>query len=329
MKQYYARIIGTGGALPSRVVGNQELAASLASRGIETSDEWIRTRSGIGSRHFVEDGVKTSDLAVEAAKLALQAAGIEPNDIGLVVVATSTHDHVGGFPSTACVIQRKLGIADHCFSFDVQAVCSGFVYGLVCASTLMQGMRGRSALVIGAEVFSDIIDFDDRRTCVLFGDGAGAIVLAPAPEPGIHDFNLHSDGALDHILRVPGRVTKGGIAGRPFLEMDGPSVFKTGVKVLVDSIRELAESAEVSLTGIRWFVLHQANIRIIQAVAKHLKVPIERFIVTLNRHGNTSAASIPLAFDHAVRSGDIRSGDLVVMAAVGGGMTWGSVLVQY
>ena len=185
MNQYNVCIVGTGSALPPRAVSNQELAASLGSRGIETSDEWIKTRSGIASRHFVEEGVKSSDLAVEAAELAFRAAGIERNDVGLIVVATSTHDHVGGFPSTACVVQRKLGIADHCFSFDVQAVCTGFVYGFVCASALMQGLRGRSALVIGAEVFSDIIDFDDRRTCVLFGDGAGAILLAPSSEPGV------------------------------------------------------------------------------------------------------------------------------------------------
>ena len=322
----YSRITGTGSFLPPRRLTNADLAAQLASKGVVTSDEWIVERTGIKARHFAAPDVSSSDLAVEAARHALDAAGLRPSDIDLIIVATSTPDMV--FPSAACIVQHKLGIAG-CPAFDVQAVCSGFVYALTVADAMIKTGLARKALVIGAEVFSRILDFSDRTTCVLFGDGAGAVVLEASETPGILSSDLHADGKYVGILCVPGHVSGGQALGDPLLKMDGPAVFKLAVGVLESSARAVLAKANLVDTDIDWLIPHQANIRIMQSTARKLKLPLEKLIVTVDEHGNTSAASIPLALDVAVRSGKVKKGDTVMLEGVGGGFTWGAVLLKY
>lgn len=321
----YSRITGTGSYLPPRRLSNSELAAELAAQGVETSDDWIVERTGIRARHFAEPGVSSSDLGVEAAKKALQAAGLQAADIDLIIVATSTPDMV--FPSAACILQNKLGIAG-CPAFDVQAVCSGFVYALTIADAMIKTGSASKALVIGAEVFSRILDFSDRTTCVLFGDGAGAVVLEASETPGILASDLHADGKHVGILCVPGTVSGGKVLGDPLLKMDGQAVFKLAVGVLEDAARATLAKAGLQEGDIDWLVPHQANIRIMQGTAKKLKMSMDKLIVTVDQHGNTSAASIPLALDVAVRSGKIKKGETLLLEGVGGGFTWGAVLLN-
>ena len=304
---------------------NAELVAELAAKGIESSDEWIVERTGIRARHFAAPHQSASDLATEAAKKALEAAGLLPTDIDLIVVATSTPDMV--FPSTACIVQNKLG-ANGCAAFDVQAVCSGFVYALTIADSMIQSGAATKALVIGAEIFSRILDFNDRTTCVLFGDGAGAVVLQASDKPGILATDLHADGKHVGILCVPGHVSGGQILGDPLLKMDGPAVFKLAVGVLEQAARTTLAKAQKSAADIDWLIPHQANIRIMQSTAKKLKLSMEKVMVTVDQHGNTSAASIPLALDTGVRAGKIKPGQLLMLEGVGGGFTWGAVLLN-
>jgi 3-oxoacyl-[acyl-carrier-protein] synthase-3 len=322
----YSRITGTGSYLPPRRLTNADLALELAAKGVETSDSWIVERTGIHARHFAAPDVCSSDLGVEAAKKALEAAGLVPGDIDLIIVATSTPDMV--FPSAACILQNKLGIAG-CAAFDVQAVCSGFVYALTVADALIKTGSASKALVIGAEVFSRILDFSDRTTCVLFGDGAGAVVLEASDTPGILASDLHADGKHVGILCVPGTVSGGKILGDPLLKMDGQAVFKLAVGVLESAARATLAKANLTDADIDWLIPHQANIRIMQSTAKKLKLPLEKLIVTVDQHGNTSAASIPLALDASVRSGKIKKGDTLMLEGVGGGFTWGAVLLNY
>ncbi len=320
----YARITGTGSYLPDNRVTNAELAAQLATSGVETSDEWIVERTGIRARHFAADHELCSDLALHAATRALEAAGKSARDIDLIIVATSTPDMV--FPSTACILQNKLG-ANGCAAFDVQAVCSGFVYALSVADAMIQSGSASCALVIGAEIFSRILDFRDRTTCVLFGDGAGAVVLEAADQPGILATDLHADGRHVGMLCVPGQIAGGHVTGDPFVKMDGQAVFKLAVGVLEDSARAVLAKAQRADSDIDWLIPHQANIRIMQSTARKLKLPMERVIVTVDQHGNTSAASIPLALDAGVRSGRILPGQTLLLEGVGGGFTWGAVLL--
>ncbi len=322
----YSRITGTGSYLPPRRLANADLAAELAGKGIETSDEWIVERTGIRARHFAAPDVTSSDLGVQAARNALDAAGLKAEQIDLIIVATSTPDMV--FPSAACILQHKLGIAG-CPAFDVQAVCSGFVYALTIADAMIKAGSARRALVIGAEVFSRILDFTDRTTCVLFGDGAGAVVLEASEEPGILASDLHADGKHVGILCVPGTVSGGQVLGDPLLKMDGQAVFKLAVGVLEDSARATLTKAGKTQDQIDWLIPHQANIRIMQSTARKLKLPLEKLLVTVDQHGNTSAASIPLALDHGVRSGKIKKGELLMLEGVGGGFTWGAVLLNF
>jgi 3-oxoacyl-[acyl-carrier-protein] synthase III len=314
----FSRIVGTGGYLPPRVVRNDEFA-----RRLDTSDAWIRERTGIAERRIADESQASSDLALEASRAALAAAQIAPEDIDLIIVATSTPDYV--FPSTACLLQAKLGVRG-CAAFDVQAVCSGFVYGLATADRFIRSGMNRRALVVGTEVFSRILDWNDRATCVLFGDGAGAVVLAAAEAPGIHASVLHADGSYAGILSVPGNVCGGRIIGSPYLQMQGNQVFKLAVKVLDEVARETLKAADMTVADIDWLIPHQANVRILEATARRLGVPLERVAMTVDKHGNTSAASIPLALDEYVRAGRIRSGQRVMMEGVGGGFTWGAVL---
>ena len=321
----YSRITGTGSHLPPNRLTNDDLAAQLAKDGIETSDQWITERTGIRARHFAAPDVGSSDLALEAATRALEAADCDAASLDLIIVATSTPDMV--FPSTACLVQQKLGVHG-CAAFDVQAVCSGFVYALTVADSMIRTGAATKALVIGAEVFSRILDFKDRGTCVLFGDGAGAVVLEASDTPGIVASELHADGRHVGILCVPGNVSGGHILGDPLLKMDGPAVFKLAVGVLDEVARSVLEKAGRSAADIDWLIPHQANIRILQSTAKRLKLPAEKLVVTVDRHGNTSAASIPLALDESVRSGKIAKGDTVLLEGVGGGFTWGAVLLD-
>lgn len=321
----YSRITGTGSFLPPRRLTNAELAAELAAQGVETSDAWIVERTGIRARHFVDDGVFSSDLALEACKSALQAAGRTPQDIDLIIVATSTPDMV--FPSTACILQNKLG-ANGCAAFDVQAVCSGFVYALTVADAMIRTGSAQRALVVGTEVFSRILDFKDRTTCVLFGDGAGAVVLEASDTPGILASDLHADGKHVGILCVPGHVSNGHILGDPLLKMDGPAVFKLAVGVLEEAARATLAKANLTEADIDWLIPHQANIRIMQSTARKLKLSMDKVVVTVDQHGNTSAASIPLALDTAVRQGKVKPGDTLMLEGVGGGFTWGAVLLN-
>jgi 3-oxoacyl-[acyl-carrier-protein] synthase-3 len=326
MARLYSRISGTGAALPARAVSNEELARDLARRGVETSDEWIVARTGIRQRYLADEGLTTTELGARAAEAALAAAGAAPASVDLIVVATSTPDQI--FPSTACLIQARLGIAGGA-AFDVQAVCSGFVYGVSVADALIRTGVYRRALVIGAELFSRILDWNDRTTCVLFGDGAGAVVLDAADEPGVLASRLHADGSQAQILCTAGRITQGGVQGDPFLRMDGQAVFRLAVGVLESSAREVLADAGMDASQIDWLIPHQANVRILSATAKKLGVPEEKVIVTVDRHGNTSAASVPLALDDAVRAGLIRRGQHLMLQGVGGGFTWGSVLVRF
>ncbi|MBI1943628.1 MAG: ketoacyl-ACP synthase III [Betaproteobacteria bacterium] len=315
----FARIAGTGSYLPPRVVTNDELAARL-----DTSDAWIRGRTGIRQRHIAEDSQASSDLALEASRRALEAAGLGAADLDLIVVATSTPDFV--FPSTACLLQAKLGVRD-CPAFDLQAVCSGFVYALATADSFIRNRIAKNALVVGAEVYSRILDWNDRATCVLFGDGAGAVVLAAAEHPGVHASVLHADGSQAGILSVPGNVCGGRIVGSPFLQMQGGQVFKLAVKVLDEVARETLAAAAMRVEDVDWLIPHQANLRILEATAKRLGVARERLVVTVDHHANTSAASVPLALDEFVRAGRIKPGHRVMLQGVGGGFTWGASLV--
>jgi 3-oxoacyl-[acyl-carrier-protein] synthase-3 len=321
----YSRITGTGSHLPPRRVTNADLVTDLAARGIETSDEWIVSRTGIRARHFAAPDVACSDMALDAARHALEAAGLEASDIDLIIVATSTPDMV--FPSTACILQNKLGAAG-CPAFDVQAVCSGFVYALTVADAMIRAGTAQRALVVGSEIFSRLLDFNDRTTCVLFGDGAGAVVLEASDTPGILSSDLHADGRHVGILCVPGHVSGGQVSGLPLLTMDGPAVFKLAVGVLESAARAALDKAGLTEADIDWLVPHQANIRIMQGTARKLKLPMDKMVVTVDQHGNTSAASIPLALDHAVRSDQIKQGETVLLEGVGGGFTWGAVLLK-
>jgi 3-oxoacyl-[acyl-carrier-protein] synthase III len=323
----YSRITGTGSHLPPRRLTNADMAAELAARGIETSDEWIVERTGIRARHFAADGVVCSDLALAASLAALDAAGRKADEVDLIIVATSTPDMI--FPSTAAILQAKLGISNGGAAFDVQAVCSGFIYALTVADALIRTGSAKTALVIGSEVFSRILDFNDRTTCVLFGDGAGAVVLEASNEPGILASELHADGRHVGILCVPGTVAGGKVIGDPLLKMEGQAVFKMAVNVLDSVARAVLAKAGKTEADIDFLIPHQANIRIMQSTAKKLKLSADKLIVTVDEHGNTSAASIPLALDVAVRSGRIRRGHRLMLEGVGGGFTWGAALVEY
>ncbi|RZL11602.1 MAG: ketoacyl-ACP synthase III [Rubrivivax sp.] len=322
----FSRIVGTGSFLPPRRVSNQDLADQLALDGIETSDQWIVERTGIRFRHFADEGTASSHLGAEAARQALQAADCRAEDIDLIICATSTPDMV--FPSTACLIQRQLGIHGGA-AFDVQAVCSGFIYALTVADAMIRTGAVRKALVIGAEVFSRLLDFKDRGTCVLFGDGAGAVVLEASGTPGIVSACLHADGRHADILCAPGTVAGGRVLGDPTLKMDGPAVYKLAVAALDETTREVLAAAGREASSVDWLVLHQANVRIMQTAARKLQLPMERVVVTVDQHGNTSAASIPLALDQAVRDGRIQRGHSLLLEGMGGGFTWGGLLVDY
>jgi 3-oxoacyl-[acyl-carrier-protein] synthase III len=317
----HSRIAGTGRYLPEKILSNDELALRVA-----TSDEWIRSRTGIRQRHIAADEERASDLALAAARKALDAASLAPADVDLIIVATTTPDVV--FPSTACILQAKLG-AHGGPAFDVQAVCSGFVYALALADRMVTGGMARNALVVGAEIYSRILDWSDRGTCVLFGDGAGAVVLVPAAEPGILSAHLHADGRYKDILCVPGQVHGGNVTGTPFLHMDGHAVFKFAVKVLAEVAHEALAANRKTVADIDWLIPHQANIRIMDATARKLEMPLDKVISTVDAHANTSAASIPLALDVAVRDGRIRRGQHVMLVGVGGGFTWGSVFLRW
>ena len=326
MKRRYARIVATGSALPERVVTNDELARELAGRGIETSDEWIVARTGIRQRYIAEPGVGSAELGARAAQTALRSAGLAVDSVDLIVVATSTPDQI--FPSCACLIQARLGHPG-CAAFDVQAVCSGFVYALAVAESMIVAGKHRRALVVGTEVFSRILDWNDRSTCVLFGDGAGAVVIEASDHPGIVASELRADGSQAGILCAAGRISHGAIEGTPYLAMDGQAVFKLAVSALGASALDVLAQAQVKTAELDWFIPHQANIRIMNAIARRLGLPDSKVVATVDRHGNTSAASVPLALDVAVRDGRIRAGDLVMLQGVGGGFTWGSVLLRW
>lgn len=321
----YARIIGTGGYLPDERVDNEQLAERLARRGVQTSNEWIVERTGIHARHLAPAGTLSSDLALPAARAALQMAGLQADELDLIIVATSTPDMV--FPSTASIVQHKLGVRG-CPAFDVQAVCTGFIYALGIAQAMIASGSAKNALVIGAEVFSRLMDWDDRGTCVLFGDGAGAVVLQASDEPGILACDLHADGSYNDILCVPGQISSGKPVGDPFLRMDGQAVFKLAVNVLNQTAKTVLAKAGLQAQDVDWLVPHQANIRIMQSTAKRLRIPPEKVLVTVQEHGNTSAASVPLALDQGVREGKVKPGEVLLLEGVGGGFTWGSVLLK-
>lgn len=325
----FARVAGTGSYLPELRLTNQDLVERLAKTGLETSDEWIKTRSGISARHFAAENELTSDLAVKAAQAALSSAGITSEDLDLIILATSTPDHLGGFPSTACVVQDKLGAHTSCAAFDVQAVCAGFTYALAIADAFIRSGSYKKVLVIGAETFSRILNFQDRGTCVLFGDGAGAVVLEASKEAGILSTALHADGSQRDILCVPGRAGNGEVHGSPFMTMDGQAVFKLAVKVLEQVAHEALDKANLKPEQIDWLVPHQANIRIMEGTAKKMGMSMDKVIVTVHEHGNTSAASIPLALDSGVRSGQIKRGQHLLLEGVGGGFAWGAVAIKY
>jgi 3-oxoacyl-[acyl-carrier-protein] synthase-3 len=329
----FSRITGTGSYLPERRLTNADLVAELAAQGVETSDDWIVERTGIRARHFVAADQASSDLGFEAAKKALEAAGRRPQDIDLIIVATSTPDMV--FPSTASILQHKLAQLDEaaagiagCPAFDVQAVCSGFIYALTVADAMIRAGSAKRALVVGAETFSRLLDFQDRTTCVLFGDGAGAVVLEASETPGILATDIHADGKHVGILCVPGHVKNGEILGTPLLQMDGQAVFKLAVGLLEGAARKVLDKAGLQDSDIDWLIPHQANIRIIQSTAKKLKLLMDKVVLTVHDHGNTSAASIPLALDEGVRSGQVKPGQTLMLEGVGGGFTWGAVLLK-
>ena len=321
----FSRIVGSGRFLPGPPVSNQALVEMLAQRGVETSDEWIRERTGIAQRYLAPAELSSSDLAVEAARIAMADAGLGPQDIDLILLATSTPDMI--FPSTACLVQKKLGIAQGA-AFDVQAVCSGFVYALSTADLFIRAGKARNVLVIGAEVFSRILDWNDRGTCVLFGDGAGAIVLQASDSPGVLAHRLYARGEYEEILRTPGQISHGSAVGHPFLTMDGQAVFKLAVQVLESSAREVLADAQMETAQVDWLIPHQANVRILQFTAKRLGLPLSKLVVTVDQHGNTSAASVPMALDVARRDGRVKPGHHVLLQGVGGGFTWGAVLAR-
>ena len=325
----FSRIAGTGSYLPELRLTNQDLVERLAKTGLETSDEWITSRSGISARHFAAENELTSDLALKAAQAALSSAGIGSSELDLIILATSTPDHLGGFPSTACVLQDKLGAHTACAAFDVQAVCAGFTYALATADAFIRTGSYKKVLVVGAETFSRILDFQDRGTCVLFGDGAGAVVLEASSEPGILSTALHADGSQRNILCVPGRSGNGAVHGTPFMTMDGQAVFKLAVKVLEQVAHEVLAKANLQPEQIDWLVPHQANIRIMEGTAKKMGMSMDKVIVTVHEHGNTSAASIPLALACGIRSGQIQRGQHLLLEGVGGGFAWGAVALKY
>ena len=322
----YSKIIGTGSYLPNEAVSNDELAVRLAKEGVETSDEWIRSRTGIAQRHIASPNQTSSDLAMFAAQSALEMAGVGALDIDLIIVATTSPDMT--FPSTACILQSKIG-ADNAAAFDVQAVCSGFVYALTTADAMIRAGQAKKALVVGAEVFSRMLDWRDRSTCVLFGDGAGAVVLSASDEPGILASKIHANGRLNSILQVSSSIQNGQVVGNPYMYMDGQAVFKNAVTALGDVAVEVLAEANMSADQVDWLLPHQANIRIIQATAKRLDFPLDKVVVTVDQHGNTSAASVPLALDTAVRDGRIQKGHTVLIQGVGGGFTWGANLFRF
>lgn len=317
----YSKIIGTGSYLPARIMTNFDL-----EKVVETSHDWIVSRSGIVERHIAAEGEMASDLAVHASRRALEAAGVGVDDIDLVIVATTTPDQI--FPGTACILQDKLGIRQGA-AFDVQAVCSGFIYALNTADLFIRNGQARTALVVGAEVLSRILNWEDRSTCVLFGDGAGAVVLQRSETPGILSAKLHADGRYRDMLSAKGNIRSGAVSGSPYIEMDGKAVFKFAVKVLSDVVEEVLEANKMTGADIDWLVPHQANIRIMEATAKKLGMSMDKVVVTVAEHGNTSAASIPLALDTAVRNGRIQPGQNVLLEAVGGGFTWGAILIRW
>jgi len=317
----YSKITGTGSYLPEKILTNRDLESM-----VDTSDEWIRTRTGITQRHVAADGQMASDLALNASLKAIEAANIDANEIDLIILATTTPDMI--FPSTACILQEKLGISD-CPAFDVQAVCSGFVYALSTADMFIRAGKCRNALVVGTEIYSNIIDWNDRTTCVLFGDGAGAVVLSQSEQPGILSSHLHANGNYSKVLSVPGNISRGEIQGNPYVSMEGNTVFKFAVTVLEKVAREAITENNLETSDIDWLIPHQANIRIIKSTAKKLGIPMDKVVATVDMHGNTSAASIPLALDIAVRDGRIQSDQLVLLEGVGGGFTWGAVLLRW
>jgi 3-oxoacyl-[acyl-carrier-protein] synthase III len=317
----FSRIAGTGGYLPAKIVTNRDLEQT-----VDTTDKWIFSRTGIRERHVAADDELASDLALHASRLALEAAGLKATDLDLIIVATTTPDVI--FPSTACILQKKLG-ARACAAFDVQAVCTGFVYALATADLFIRAGKCHHALVVGTEIYSRIVDWTDRGTCVLFGDGAGAVVITSSDAPGILSTHLHADGSYHDILAVPGRVSGGKIRGRPFVVMEGGTVFKFAVKVLHEVAQEALKENGLGIEDIDWLIMHQANIRIIEATAKRLGLPLERVVLTVERHANTSAASIPLALDEAVRDSRIQRGQRLLLEGVGGGFTWGAVMVRF
>lgn len=317
----YSKIIGTGGYLPEKILTNHDIA-----RMVDTSDEWIRSRTGISQRHIAADNEMASDLALNASRKAMEAAGVNADDIGLIIVATTTPDMV--FPSTACILQDKLGIKG-CPAFDVQAVCSGFIYALATADMFIRAGKCRTALVVGTDILSRIIDWSDRGTCVLFADGAGAVVLSQSEQPGILSTHLHADGSYNNILSAPGSFCGGKAQGKPLITMEGNTVFKFAVKVLEEVAHEALAENKLQASDIDWLIPHQANIRIISSTAKKLGIPMEKVVTTLDQQGNTSAASIPLALDIAVRDGRIKTGQHVLLEGVGGGFTWGAVLLKW
>ncbi len=317
----YSRITGTGSYLPDKILTNQDL-----ERMVDTSDEWIRTRTGITQRHIAAKDQVASDLALYASQNAMKAAGVTSKDIDLIIVATTTPDMV--FPSTACILQNKLGV-ENCPAFDVQAVCSGFVYALATADMFVSSGKCRNALVVGTEIYSKLLDWNDRSTCVLFGDGAGAVVLSQSENPGILSTHLHASGDYCNVLSVPGSISGGKVEGNPYVNMEGSIVFKFAVKVLEEVVQEAIAKNNLQATDIDWLIPHQANIRIIQSTAKKLGIPMNKVVVAVDKHGNTSAASIPLALDIAVRDGRIQSDQLVLLEGVGGGFTWGAVLLRW
>lgn len=317
----YSRITGTGSYLPEKILTNLDL-----ERMMDTSDEWIRTRTGITQRHIAREDQVASDLALHACQNAMQAAGVTNQDIDLIIVATTTPDMI--FPSTACILQNKLGI-ENCPAFDVQAVCSGFVYALATADMFVSSGKCRNALVVGSEIYSKILDWNDRSTCVLFGDGAGAVVLSQSDQPGILSTHLHASGSHSNILSAPGCISGGKVQGTPYINMEGNAVFKFAVKVLEEVVQEAVAKNNLQSTDIDWLIPHQANIRIIQSTAKKLGLPMDKVVVAVDKHGNTSAASIPLALDIAVRDGRIQRDQLILLEGVGGGFTWGAVLLRW
>lgn len=318
----YAKILGTGSYLPANRVSNDDLAKK-----VDTSDEWITARTGIKFRHIADEAEKTSDLAVESARRALADAGVAADEIDLIVVATATPDMQ--FPSTATIVQQKLGITNGCPAFDVQAVCAGFMYALNTANAYIKSGMAKKVLVIGAETFSRILDWNDRSTCVLFGDGAGAAVLGASDEPGILHSKLHADGNYLNLLNVPAQIADGQVCGSPYIAMDGPGVFKFAVKMLAKVADEVISEAGLQPEQVDWLIPHQANRRIIESTAKHLDLPMEKVILTVAEHGNTSAASIPLALDAGIRSGQIQRGQTLLLEGIGGGFAWGAMLIKY